>query len=311
MNATPIQNILTIDVEDWIQSVHDVTAALTDRFVRNTHIILSLLAEHDVRATFFVLGLAAEKSPQLVREIHAAGHEVQSHGFGHRLIHTQTPAEFRTDVVKSKQLLEDIIGAPITGYRAPAFSINLRTLWALDVLAEAGFRYDSSIFPIRTRRYGIAGAPLTPHLLTTPGGHRLMEIPVCCWKLAGLRVPTGGGGYLRMWPYSVTRAAVRGMNAAGHPAVLYIHPYELAPKEIDELGVEIPWRTRLHQGLGRQGVARKIVRLLNEFRFATIEALFSTKTDTARPALPIDIPMRAAKRVASAQDRSPSLSDCR
>ena len=266
----PIGNVLTIDVEDWIQSVHDVTAALTDRFIRNTHIVLSLLAEHDVRATFFVLGLAAEKSPQLVRKIHAAGHEVQSHGYGHRLIHTQTPVEFRADVVKSKRLLEDIIGAPVIGYRAPAFSITSRTLWALDVLTEAGFQYDSSIFPMRTRRYGIAGTPLTPHLLTTPSGHQLIEVPVCFWNLAGLRIPTGGGGYLRMWPYTVMRATVRRMNAAGHPAVLYMHPYELAPRELDELGVHIPWRTRLHQGLGRRGVAKKIARLLNEFRFQTI-----------------------------------------
>ncbi len=298
--AAFVKNVLTIDVEDWIQSVHDVTAALTDRFIRNTHIILSLLAEHDVHATFFVLGLAAEKAPQLVREIHAAGHEVQSHGFGHRLIHTQTPGEFRTDIVKSKRLLEDIIGAPVSGYRAPAFSITSQTLWALDILSEVGFRYDSSVFPMRMRRYGIAGAPLTPHLLTTPGGHRLTEIPVCCFRFAGLRIPAGGGGYLRAWPYAVTRAAVRGMNRAGHPAVLYIHPYELAPTELDELDVYIPWTTRLHQGLGRRGIATRIVHLMNEFRFGTIQALFSTESDSARPTLPMNIPMRAAQRVASA-----------
>jgi polysaccharide deacetylase family protein (PEP-CTERM system associated) len=261
---------LTIDVEDWVQSVYDVSAALTDRFVRNTHAVLELLAAHDVRATFFVLGLAAEKAPQLVREIAAAGHEVQSHGYGHRLIHTQTAAEFREDVVRSKQVLEDITGAAVTGYRAPAFSITSQTLWALDVLAEAGFRYDSSIFPVRMRRYGIAGAPRSLHRLMTPRGHELIEVPVCSLRIGGMRLPTGGGGYLRMWPYAVTRGAVLRMNDAGEAAVLYVHPYEFAPNELRELGIAIPWRMRMHQGLGRRGVPTKVARLLGEFRFGTV-----------------------------------------
>lgn len=269
-DATPIRNALTIDVEDWVQSVYDVSAALTDRFVRNTHAVLELLAAHDARATFFVLGLAAEKAPELVREIAAAGHEVQSHGYGHRLIHTQTPAEFRADVVRSKQVLEDITGAPVTGYRAPAFSITSPTLWALDVLVEVGFRYDSSIFPVRMRRYGIGGTPRSLHRMVTPRGRELIEVPVCSLRIGGLRLPTGGGGYLRMWPYAVTRAAVQQMNNAGEAAVLYVHPYELAPNELRELGVAIPWRMRMHQGLGRRGVSNKIGRLLSEFRFGTV-----------------------------------------
>ena len=270
MDTSQPVNALTIDVEDWIQSVYDVTAALTDRFVRNTQAVLELLAAHDVRATFFVLGLAAEKSPGLVREICGAGHEVQSHGYGHRLIHTQTVAEFREDVVRSKRLLEDITGNAVTGYRAPAFSITQRTLWALDVLVETGFRYDSSIFPVRMRRYGIGGTPRSPCRAITPRGCELTEVPVCCLQIGGTRFPAGGGGYLRMWPYAVTRAAVRQLNGAGEPAVLYIHPYEFAAEELQELGIRIPWRMRVHQGLGRRGVSKKVARLLGEFRFGTV-----------------------------------------
>jgi len=268
-----ITNALTIDVEDWIQSVYDVDAPLTECFVRNTNTLLELLAAHDVRATFFVLGLAAEKAPELVRAIHAAGHEVQSHGYGHRLIHTQTPAQFREDVRKSKQLLEDLIGEPITGYRAPAFSITRRTLWALDELVNVGFRYDSSIFPVRMRRYGISGLPRTPYRIATPGGNSLIEFPVCSLKLGPCHLPAGGGGYFRTAPYWYSRAAIRRMNHSGDPAVLYLHPYELAPNEWSELSQPIPLRTRFQQGLGRGSITEKLRRLLSEFQFAALGEL--------------------------------------
>ena len=168
--ATRMLNSISIDVEDWLQSVVDPNLPLTDRFCRNTHRILDTLAGFGVRATFFVLGLAAEKAPNLIREIREAGHEVQSHGYGHRLVHTLSAEQFRADVERSKKLLEDITGSPITGYRAPAFTITLDTLWALDVLVECGFRYDSSVFPVPMRRYGIEGAPHYVHRLKTPHG---------------------------------------------------------------------------------------------------------------------------------------------
>ena len=263
-------NALTIDVEDWIQSVYDVDAPLTRCFIRNTHAVLDLLARHKVHATFFVLGLAAEKSPDLVRAIHAAGHEVQSHGFGHRLIHTQSPAQFRDDVRRSKLLLEDILGESITGYRAPAFSITMRTLWALDELVEAGFQYDSSIFPVRMRRYGISGLPSIPYRLRTPKGHDLTEIPVCSMRWGPFTLPAGGGGYLRTAPGWYTRLAISRMNETGHPGVLYLHPYELAPREFLDLPTAIPWRTQFQQGLGRKSVAAKLDQLLQDFRFDTI-----------------------------------------
>lgn len=265
-------NALTIDVEDWIQSVYDVDAPLTDCFVRNTHVTLELLARHNVHATFFVLGLAAAKSPDLVRAIHAAGHEIQSHGFGHRLIHTQTPGQFRDDIRRSKILLEDLVGQSITGYRAPAFSITRRTLWALDELAEAGFEYDSSIFPVRMRRYGISGLPLTPYCLQTPNGQDIIEIPVCSMRLGPIIMPAGGGGYFRTAHAYYTRTAIRRMNKSGHPAVLYFHPYEFAPDEFLSLSQRIPRRVRFQQGIGRRAVAAKLERLLAEFSFSTIRS---------------------------------------
>lgn len=279
----PAVNALTIDVEDWIQSVYDVEAPLTDCFIRNTYAVLELLAEHDVKATFFVLGLAAEKSPELVRAIHAAGHEVQSHGFGHRLIHTQTPAQFRADIRRSKKLLEDLIGKSITGYRAPAFSITTLTLWALDELAAAGFRYDSSIVSVRLRRYGIAGAPTVPYYLRTRRGSELLEFPVCTMELGPLRLPAGGGGYLRVAPTWYIKHAISRLNQRGHPALLYMHPYELAPDEFEKLPLAIPRRTRFQQGLGRNSVAKKLLLLLSEFRFGSIQEV--SKAQRGEPTL--------------------------
>ena len=262
-------NAFTVDVEDWIQSVYDVNLPLTDRFIRNTHRVLALLASCDVRATFFVLGLAAEKAPSLIREIDRAGHEVQSHGYGHRLLTTLSPAQFRDDLERSKRLLEDTVGKPIVGYRAPAFSIVRQTLWALDVLVDCGFRYDSSIFPIPMTRYGIKGSPWYPHRLRAPGGGEIVELPVASWRVFGRRIPVGGGGYVRLFPSTLLRAGVRQLNHQGHAAVMYVHPYEFATRELAELEVPIPLRMRLHQGLGRPGAARKIS-LLAEFRFGPV-----------------------------------------
>jgi polysaccharide deacetylase family protein (PEP-CTERM system associated) len=271
----PIVNAVTVDVEDWIQSVIDPDLPLTDRFRSNTRKVLDTLARHGVKGTFFVLGLAAEKAPDLVREIDAAGHEVQSHGYGHRWVHTQTPQAFREDIERSKKLLEDLIGRPITGYRAPAFTIMRESLWALDVLAECGFAYDSSIFPLRARRYGITGAPWYPHRLRTAAGHELIEIPVASYRCLGRRLPAGGGGYFRLLPCAVARRAIRQINRAGHAATIYMHPHEFSPDDFRSYSRRIPWPARIHQGLGRRGFPRKIDRLLTGFPFSTLRALIA------------------------------------
>lgn len=280
MTSKPSQicNALTIDLEDWIQSVYDVDAPLTDCFIRNTHRVLNLLDICRTKATFFVLGLAAEKAPALIREIQRAGHEIQSHGYGHRLIHTQTPQEFRNDIRRSKAFLEDLTGRPITGYRAPAFSITRSTLWAVEELVAAGYQFDSSIFPMRMRRYGISGTPVVPYRLRTPGGAELLEIPVCTMKLGPLRLPAGGGGYFRTAPYWYSHAAIKRMNRDGHPAALYLHPYEFAPDEWPDLPERIPWRSRFQQGLGRASVAAKLSRLLGEIQFGTMSQVLANLT---------------------------------
>lgn len=270
-------NALTIDVEDWVQSVVDPDLPLTDRFIRNTHRVLELLAEARVRATFFVLGLAAEKSPGLVRAIHDAGHEVQSHGYGHRLITGQTRETFREDVRRSKAVLEDILATAIRGYRAPAFSITRQTIWALEVLAECGYRYDSSIVPAWNRRYGIPGAPRGPHQLRLRSGAEMVEFPVATLALGPLVVPMGGGGYFRAFPLGFTRRAVSRLNATGHATAIYLHPYEFAANELGELrpselgGRRISWTRRMGQGIGRTSVAERLRRMLAGFRFSTMQ----------------------------------------
>ena len=282
MSSEQSINAISVDVEDWLQSTVDPNLPLTDRFFASTHRVLEAFAAHDVRGTFFVLGLAAEKAPNLVREIQQAGHEVQSHGYGHRLVHTLTPGQFREDLSRSKKLLEDITGQPIVGYRAPAFTITLRNLWALDALVECGYEYDSSVFPLETGRYGIDGAPWYPHRLRTPAGYELLELPVASYRLLGRTFPAGGGGYVRLLPYAVIRRAVRQINRAGHSVVIYMHPYEYDPIEFRELGHPISFKQRLHQGLGRRGFPRKIDRLLAEFSFGSIRRIIDSLDDVPR-----------------------------
>lgn len=277
-NAQPL-NSISVDVEDWLQSTIDPKLPLTDRFYANTRKVLEAFAARNVRATFFVLGLAAEKAPQMVREIQEAGHEIQSHGYGHELVYTLDPKRFRADLDRSKKLLEDITGREIVGYRAPAFTITLDNLWALDVLIEAGFKYDSSVFPIRMRRYGIDNAPIYPHRLRTPCGAELIELPVAVTRLAGRRIPTAGGGYFRLVPYFFLRHGVRQLNAEGHTATIYIHPYEYDPNEFSELDYRVPLKTRLHQGLGRRSFPAKVDRLLSDFPFGSMQEVIDSLAD--------------------------------
>ena len=274
--SNPPINAISVDVEDWLQSTIDPKLPLTDRFPSSTRAVLDAFASRDIRGTFFILGLVAEKAPELVREIHAAGHEVQSHGYGHELVYTISPEAFRQDLDRSKKLLEDLIGARVTGYRAPAFTITLENLWALDVLVECGFEYDSSVFPLKTGRYGIDGAPWYPHRLKTPSGYELLEVPVASFRCVGRRLPIGGGGYFRLFPYAVIRGGLRQLNRAGHGATIYMHPYEYDPFEFRELGYPVSWKMRLHQSLGRRGFPGKIDRMLVDFRFGTMKDLIAS-----------------------------------
>ncbi|MCC6358815.1 MAG: DUF3473 domain-containing protein [Phycisphaerales bacterium] len=264
-------NAMSVDVEDWAHSTLGPELPLSRRFETSTRRILDAFAARGVRGTFFVLGLAAEKAPHIVREIQAAGHEVQSHGYGHENLHDLTPERFRADMNRSKKMLEDMTGVEIYAYRAPFFTITRKTLWALDVLVEEGFRYDSSVFPMKMKRYGIEGAPTFPHRLRTPAGYEILELPVATCTFAGRQLPVGGGGYFRLFPYRLLRRGVTQLNAAGHGATIYMHPYEYDPLEFREIDVPVSWKLRLHQSIGRRGFPRKVDRMLAEFRFGTMQ----------------------------------------
>ncbi len=238
-------------------------------------VLLDALAAREVRATFFVLGLAAEKAPHLVKRIADAGHEVQSHGYGHR----EQLRSGRGGRPPGPRPQQGAAGGPgrAARHRLPGarrFSIDERNLWVLDVLAETGHRYDSSIFPVKTGRYGIDGYPPEPHLATGPRGGRIVEAPVACFDWLGRRRPVGGGGYFRLWPYTVIRKAWRQLEARGRSGIVYFHPYEYDPSEMASYKGTVSLKQRLHQGLGRGGFPRKVDRLLSEFRFVTMaEAL--------------------------------------
>ncbi|MGE0444246.1 MAG: DUF3473 domain-containing protein [Vicinamibacterales bacterium] len=279
--ARPVANALTFDVEDWHQLVGTrltgTTQPCSPHCVEQTREILATLADAGVHATFFVLANVAETYPALIREIQAAGHEVASHGWSHRRVYTQDRAEFAAETARSKALLEDILGAPVAGYRAAEFSITAASRWALDVLAELGFRYDSSIFPIRGGRYGIEGAPLAPHRVRVAAGD-IVEVPMTAVEWRGRRWPVGGGGYFRLMPYALTRAAIASVNAAGRGAVIYFHPYEFSRAH---LRLALPaWhqyvtgaRYSVLHNFNRGTNRRRFARLLREFRFQTISAI--------------------------------------
>lgn len=267
---TPVTHGISIDVEDWYQSTIDPNAPLSGRFEASTDRILAALAETGTKATYFILGLAAERLPHLVKRIADQGHEVQSHGYGHVNNFELSEDALRQDLRRAKGLIEDLCGREVYGYRAPCFSIDQRNMWALDVLAETGHRYDSSIFPLKTSRYGIDGYDPEPRIVGTPSGHRIVEAPVACFHLFGKRLPVGGGGYFRLWPYAVIRNAWRQMDRANRPGIVYMHPYEYDPTEMSNFRREVPLTSRLYQGLGRAGFPLKVDRLVKEFRFGPL-----------------------------------------
>jgi polysaccharide deacetylase family protein (PEP-CTERM system associated) len=256
--------VISVDIEDWPQSTWDRNLPITPRARLNTHRILSLLAEANIRATLFVLGKFAEAFPEVVREMRDAGHEVACHGYGHVEIFNQSRNEFARDITRAKNILEDILGARVRGYRAPDFSIVRPTLYALEILSEAGFEYDSSIFPIRHRRYGIPDWPISPTRVCFPSGRSIVEVPIATVRLLEKNWPIGGGGYHRLLPGALSRyLAKRAMGSA--PFTLYCHPYELDAREFKETSLPIPLSTRLHQGLGRRWFEKRLSGFLHRF----------------------------------------------
>lgn len=269
-------NALTVDVEDYYQvSAFEHRIARSDwdshrsRVVRNTRLLLGVFRDHAVRGTFFVLGWVADRFPRLVEEICDAGHELASHGYWHRMVHHLSPAEFRDDLQKSKEVLERIAGKPVVAYRAPSFSITARSLWALEILADEGFQADSSIFPVRHDRYGMPHAVTDPHHIELRNG-RLLEFPPSVLPLGRYRLPVAGGGYFRVLPKSVTCHAVRRCNRNSLPFMFYIHPWELDPKQPRVHGVG--WKARARHYVNLHSTEGKLRWLLKQASFGPMEA---------------------------------------
>ncbi|MCC7330324.1 MAG: DUF3473 domain-containing protein [Gammaproteobacteria bacterium] len=269
---------LSVDVEDYFHvSAFRPYIRMSDwdrhplRIEDNVRRLLDIFADRGARATFFWLGWAAERLPALVRDVAAAGHEIASHGYGHVRVHEQTPAEFRADIRRTRALLEDLAGAAVTGYRAASFSIDERNLWALDELAEAGYRYSSSISPVTHDHYGMRSAPRFVFRLA---GKAIPEIPVSSVEFGRWRLPCGGGGFFRLFPYWWTRYAVtRVATRDGQPFVFYFHPWEIDPGQPRVTGLDARSRFRHYVNLSR--FEGKLRQLLHDFRWAPMREVFA------------------------------------
>lgn len=275
VDAATVVNAMTVDVEDYFH-----VAALAKsidksqwndmeyRVEGSTRRLLDLFDARGIHATFFVLGWVARKSPDLVREIHRRGHEVASHGMSHDLVYNQTPQVFAAETRESKALLEDLIGVPVLGYRASTYSITKRSLWALDILKEAGFVYDSSIFPIRHDKYGISDAHQVPSLIQTPKGTSIVEFPMSTAPYFGLRVPVCGGGYFRLLPFWLTRACLRKLNhTLRRPFIFYLHPWEIDP---GQPRIEASMLSRFRHYTNIDECEARLTRLMQHFRFGRV-----------------------------------------
>jgi len=245
--------------------------------VENTKKVLEILREYGYKATFFILATVAEHYPDLVREIHKQGYEIATHGYSHRLVYQMRPEEFEEDLVKSIDLIEDIIKEKVIGYRAGYFSVTKKSLWALDILLKQGIKYDSSIFPIRRRLYGIPDFPRFASVIKDQGSNQLWEISPSTISFLGQNLPIGGGGYLRVFPYWFIRWGIKKLNKEGHPAVIYIHPYEIDPEDIEVECSSRDWRTKFTlftQKINRSRFQEKIRKLFDDFKFSSIRDVF-------------------------------------
>jgi polysaccharide deacetylase family protein (PEP-CTERM system associated) len=277
--------LLTVDVEDWFHANYRSWSPPADfdppRRVREaTRLVLEVLAAHGRRATFFVLGAVARDTPGLVTEIAAGGHEIACHGLEHTLLYASTRARVEAELAEARRLLEDQAGVPVVGFRAPSWSITRPALWALDAVADAGFRYDSSLFPVPNYLYGLREAPLRPSWLRTPGGRVLLEVPAPALALGPLRVPHGGGFYLRVLPLWAERLAQRARLRRGDPALLYLHP-----RELDSVRLTLPlgFTERLIQEFGVRRGARKLRRLLALHPWTPIAEVYAAELKATPP----------------------------
>ena len=275
MTSAAPANLLTIDVEDYFHATglggtltRDRWDELPGRVEYSTRRLLRVLDRHDARATFFFLGWVAHRYPGLVREVQSLGHEIASHGWDHELVYRMTPTQFEQDVLRAKHTLEDLTGDPVLGYRAPSFSIVKESWWALGVLARNGYRYDSSVYPIRRERYGVPDAPREVHLVLEPNQEHegLIEVPPPVVRLFRRNIPVAGGGYFRAFPMWFTEWAIRRTNEVEQrPMVVYLHPWELDP---DQPTMAATPANQLRHRIGLRHTEARLERLLENFEFS-------------------------------------------
>ncbi len=269
--------ILSFDVEEFFQ-VEAAAAGLPreqwhsmpKRLEPVVNQILQLLADKQCLATFFVLGWVARQEPDLIRLISQAGHEIASHGMTHRMLHLLGPEGFRQELLESRKVLEDLSGKPVFGFRAPTFSITRKTAWALDVLADADYTYDSSIFPIHHDRYGVPEAPLQPHIAIGPAGRSILELPPLTWRIMGFNVPIGGGGYLRLLPVRLIEMGLNKSLKTRRIPMIYLHPWEL---DADQPVLPMTWKSRFRHRMGLRSTYKKLNWLLGRHHAMPVNSL--------------------------------------
>lgn len=278
-----VVNALTVDVEDYFQVsaferhiARDSWDTLPCRVEDNTDRILTLFDQYQAKATFFVLGWIAERYPGLVRRIVVAGHELASHGYSHVRVHHQLEPQFRADVERTKKLLEDIGGCSVRGYRAASYSIDADNLWALDTLQDVGYAYSSSIYPIRRDLYGMPEAPRFAFRHRAGG---ILEIPITTIEIMNRKLPGGGGGFFRLFPYPLSRWAIKRVNSRdGQPSIFYFHPWEIDPGQPRQTGLPLKTRVRHYLNLSRTEV--RLQRLLSDFRWERMDHVFPVEPET-------------------------------
>ena len=271
----PITHFFSVDVEEYFQVsaferhvARESWTTYPDRLLGSMDWILDALGRRSMSGTFFTLGWIAQHRPGIVRRIADAGHEVASHGFWHRRVTTMTPDEFREDVRTSKDLLEQLSGKRVLGFRAPTFSIVPGHEWALEILAEEGYIYDSSLFPVARSGYGYPNITPAPHRFMLPNGETILELPMTMARVLGAGIPASGGGWFRQFPYAITHLAFAQRSRAGVPAMFYIHPWEIDPSQPR---MQVSWLTRMRHYRGLDSTRDRLNRLLDEFNFTSVE----------------------------------------
>jgi polysaccharide deacetylase family protein (PEP-CTERM system associated) len=270
-----ITNAISFDVEEYFQ-VTDFEGIVDKKICEprlwtSMELVLGILAEAGVKATFFVLGSVAESCKDLIVKASSLGHEIACHGYGHKLIYNQSIQEFREDVFRTKNILEEITGKPVIGYRAPTFSIRKDTTWALDILAELGFKYDSSIFPILRKRYGIRNFSRAPLWIECSNGVKILEVPISTVRLGKVNIPFSGGGYMRLLPYKAVKFSIKRVNDnGGLPVIVYLHPWELDP---DQPKIKAGFMSTFRHYCNIKSTKDKLTNLLKDFSFAPIREI--------------------------------------